>query len=70
MMIAIPTTQWDIVRKMSLKVFCVFLLELADKIDLEQYKKSKRGPKKPRPKRDKHKGSPHVSTARLLATKK
>jgi len=70
MMIAIPETQWDIVRKMSLKVFCAFLLELADKVDLEKYKKSKRGPKKSRPKRDKYKGSPHVSTARLLNAKK
>ena len=70
MMIAITTTQWDLVREMSLKVFCAFLLELAGKVDLEKYKKSKRGPKKPRPKRDKHKGSPHVSTARLLAEKK
>jgi len=70
MMIAIPTIQWDIVRNMSLKVFCVFLLELTDKVDLEKYRKSKRGPKKPRPKRDKYKGSPHVSTARLLNAKK
>ena len=70
MMIAIPETQWDIVREMSLKVFCGFLLELADKIDLEKYRKSKRGPKKSRPKRDKYKGSPHVSTARLLNAKK
>ena len=70
MMIAIPTSQWDIVRDMSLKVFCVFLLELTDNIDLEQYRKSKRGSKKPRAKRDKYKGSPHVSTARLLNAKK
>ena len=70
MMIAIPSTQWDIVRGMSLKAFCAFLLELADKVDLEQYKKSKRGTKKPQPKRDKFKGSPHVSTTRLLNAKK
>ena len=70
MMIAIPTTQWDIVREMSLKVFCAFLMELANNVDMEKYKKSKRGTKKPRPKRDKHKGSPHVSTARLLSAKK
>ena len=70
MMIAIPTTQWDIVREMSLKVFCTFLQELADQVDLEKYKKNRRGIKKPRPKRDKYKGSPHVSTAKLLAAKK
>ena len=70
MMIAIPDTQWGIVREMSLKVFCTFLLELANKVDLGKYKKSKRGAKKPKPKRDKHKGSPHVSTARLLDAKK
>ena len=70
MMIAVPSTQWDIVREMSLKMFCIFLLQLADKVNLEQYKKSKRGIKKPRPKRDKFKGSPHVSTVRLLNAKK
>ncbi len=55
---------------MSLKVFCTFLQELADQVDLEKYKKNRRGIKKPRPKRDKYKGSPHVSTAKLLAAKK
>ena len=67
MMIAILTSQWDIVRKMSSKKYCKFLLNLTDKIDMEKYKKSKRGVKKPRPKREKHKGKNHVSTARLLA---
>ena len=47
MMIAILTEQWDIVRKMSLNVFCEFLLQLANKVDIEKYRKSKRGPKKP-----------------------
>jgi IS4 transposase len=70
MMIAILATQWDIVRDMSLKVFCEFLLKLANNVDMEKYKKSKRGVKKPRPKRDKYKGSPHVSTAKLLTAKK
>ena len=69
MIIAIPKTQWDMVRAMSLHVFCTFLQKLAGEVDMEKYKKSKRGAKKPRPKRDKHKG-PHVSTARLLAAKK
>jgi len=70
MMIAIPAAQWDIVREMPLKTFCEFLMELADKVELDKYKKSKRGIKKPRPKQDKYKGSPHVSTARLLAERK
>ena len=69
MMIAILTTQWNIVREMPLKSFCEFLIKLANNVDMEKYKKNKRGVKKPRPKRYKHKGSPHVSTARLLATK-
>ena len=69
MMIAIPVAQWGIVRKMSLKMFCKFLMELADNVDLEKYKKSKRGIKKPRPQQNKYKGKPHVSTAKLLVEK-
>jgi hypothetical protein len=34
---------------------------------LKKYKKTPRGPKKPRPARQRFKSEPHVSTARVLA---
>lgn len=46
------------------------LIELARNIRLPAFKRHKRGPKKPVPKRTKHTGSPHVSTARLLVRAK
>jgi hypothetical protein len=36
-------------------------------VRLDKFKRTKRGPKKPVPPRTKHAGTPHVSTARLLA---
>lgn len=47
--------------------FCCLLLELAGKIELRKFKKHKRGIKKPPLPKNKHKGKPHVSTARLLS---
>jgi len=43
------------------------LVRLAKKVRLECFKKHRRGPKKPTPKRTKYKESTHVSTARILA---
>lgn len=43
------------------------LLYLASNIDLRKFKKHKRGPKKAPPPKNKFKGKPHVSTARLLS---
>jgi len=43
------------------------MLKLAGKIELRKFKKHKRGIKKPPLPKDKHKGKPHVSTARLLS---
>jgi hypothetical protein len=46
------------------------LAQLAAKVKLAKFRKHRRGPKKPPPKRDKHPGQPHVSKVRLLAGKK
>jgi hypothetical protein len=42
------------------------LLQLAKPIPLERFRKNKRGPKKPPPKRTNATHAPHVSTKRLL----
>jgi IS4 transposase len=43
------------------------MLRLAKRVRLECFKKHRRGPKKPTPKRTKYKEKTHVSTARILA---
>jgi hypothetical protein len=45
------------------------LLQLATHVKFSKFRKHRRGPKKPRPNRDKHPDQPHVSTAKLLTGK-
>jgi hypothetical protein len=66
MMIAIPEDEWRVFRRMRPAEMVATLKELAQKVRLEAYRKSPRGPKKPRPKRESSTKVPHVSTAKLL----
>jgi hypothetical protein len=66
MMIAIPEDEWRVFRRMRPAAMVATLKELAQKVHLEAYRKSPRGPKKPRPKREPSTKAPHVSTAKLL----
>jgi hypothetical protein len=66
MMIAIPEEEWRVFRRMRPAEMVATLKELAQKVRLEAYRKSPRGPKKPRPKRESTTQVPHVSTAKLL----
>ena len=66
MMIAVPEQEWDIFQRMSAKTFAHTLQQLANKVNLAKFKKHKRGPKKPRAKRNHDSKHPHVSTARLI----
>jgi hypothetical protein len=43
------------------------LKQLAAKVSLKKFQKSKRGPKRPQPKRNYSGNGQHVATARLLA---
>lgn len=66
MMIAIPEPEWTLFSAMSLTELATIFHELAQRVRLRAFRKSPRGPKKPRPERT---GSPkqgHVSTAKLL----
>ena len=51
----------------SISEVSTFLLYLASNIELKKFKKHKRGPKKTPPPKNKFKGQPHASTARLLS---
>jgi hypothetical protein len=70
MMIAIPEDAWRVFSHMRPAEMVATLRELAQKVRLKAYRKSSRGPKKPRPKREGTTKSSHVSTAKLLRNRK
>jgi IS4 transposase len=70
MMIALPPDEWTIFRDMSVAEFAAKLKEMAAHINLDLYRKSKRGPKKPPPTMDQYRNGGHVSTYKLLRDKK
>jgi hypothetical protein len=66
MMIAIPEDAWRVFSRMRPAEMVVTLKELAQKVRLKAYRKSSRGPKKARPKREGITKVSHVSTAKIL----
>jgi hypothetical protein len=66
MMIAIPEAEWRVFSRMGPAEMVATLRELAQQVRLAAYRKSPRGPKKPRPKRAGTIKVSHVSTARML----
>ena len=70
MMIAIPEDEWRVFSRMRPAAMVATLRELAQKVRLDAYRKSPRGPKKPRPKCENTTKVPHVSTAKLLRESK
>lgn len=66
MMIALPPEQWKEFQTMRPAQLAARLRRWAGGVDLKDYPKHVRGPKKPRPKRPNAK-SQHVSTAKCLA---
>jgi hypothetical protein len=70
MMIALPQQEWSRFQDMTVEAFAEFLRGVAEQVQLHRYPKSKRGPKKPKPKRRYSRKHPHVSTARLLEKRK
>lgn len=69
MMVAIPVEEWEHFQTMTTVLFAQILLQMAANVNLKKFKKSRRGPKKPKTKRDQYTKHPHVSTARLLEGK-
>src|SRR5215831_4993152 len=70
MMMAIPEDEWRVFSRMRPAEMVAILKELAQKVRLKAYRKSPRGPKKPRPKREGTTKASHVSTATLLRHRK
>ena len=70
MMIAIPEPEWDVFYSMSTADLAAILVELAQGVRLQAFRKSPRRPKKPHPQGKKPARKGHVSTATLLMTRK
>jgi hypothetical protein len=66
LMLAIPEDEWQILSRMRPAEMVRTLRELAQQGSLKAYRKSSRGPQKPRPKREGTTTASHVSTAKLL----
>lgn len=69
MSIIVKEMDWGIFVHGNIHEVGAALLYLASKLNLKKFKKHKRGPKKPPTPKEKFKGKPHVSTAKLLAAK-
>ena len=67
MSIIVEEKDWNIFVSGSTSEVSAALLYLAGNLNLRKFKKNKRGPKKSPAPKDKFKGQPHVSTAKLLA---
>jgi hypothetical protein len=68
LVIAVPAREWT--RKFAQlgpRSMAAVLLQLAGHARIEQFRKTSRGPKRPRPKRTSGRINHHVSTAKLLA---
>ena len=66
MLIAITEDEWDELIPPSIAGLAKLLTKIARKIDLKEYRRSRRGAKKKKPKRSRNVPSKHVSTAKLL----
>lgn len=70
MLIALPVERWLKLNTIPLNKFIDALCNVAKGIDLSVYRKSIRGPKKPKPKKKHQKRKVHVSAAKILAQRK
>lgn len=66
MLIAITAEEWTALIPTTIQGIASLLREIAAEIDLQDYRKSRRGPKKKKPHRSRNVASSHVSTAKLL----
>jgi hypothetical protein len=70
MMIAIPEDEWVVFAGLTPRAMGQVLRGLAAKVRLSAFRKHRRGPKRPQPKRASGAKISHVSTAKLLAERK
>lgn len=66
MMIAVPPACWDDIARLTTRAFATLLKKIATHVDLDHYRKTPRGPKKPPPRKSRYRNGGHVSTHKLL----
>ena len=66
MLIALPLEEWECFTSMPSAEFASSLTAIAAKMDPRNYRKSVRGPKKPKPKKKHKTQAVHVSTKKIL----
>jgi hypothetical protein len=67
MMVVFEDSDFDAYRTMPVDKFCMALRDVAQHIDIERYRKSTRGPKKPVRKKRQNKRKVHISVAKVLS---
>lgn len=70
MLVALPPPLWERFATLTAKGMAAVLREMAGHVQLDRYRKTPRGPKKPPPKRTKYKNGEHVATFRVIADRK
>jgi len=70
MMVAIPPATWEVFSSLTDAEMAGVLRDIAGHACLKRYRKTTRGPKKPRPERKPYKNGEHVATSQLIAERK
>ena len=70
MMRAIPKDEWVEFQEMSPEELAAHLVSWARTVPLSEYRKSHRGPKKPKPTKTSGAKIKHVATAKILKARK
>ena len=66
LMVLLEDSDFDVYREASVEEFCIALRNVAQHVDLDYYRKTTRGPKKPVKKKPKNKRKVHVSVHKVL----
>ncbi len=69
MMVAVPSTHWTKIYRLSDSAFVAALRSVARHIDFSVYRKAPRGPKKVKPPKKRSRKHVHVSTFQILAAR-
>ncbi len=70
MLTAINEVEWNCLTPSTPRGLAAFLRVVSRQVNVKSYRKSARGPKKPKPQRKRCKSGTHVSTAKLLKTRR
>lgn len=66
MAIAVPDAQWDFIRRFTPGQLAQWLNEIAALVPMARFRRSRRAPKRPQPKRASGKNNKHISNKRAL----